>query len=1241
MVPHTPLPRARSRRLLHAVAAAALTALVAAGLVVVQAPAQADPERPAAPEDGSAKHRVTLVTGDVVTVTTLAGGQQVADVDRPADAVGGVRMQESGGDLYVVPDEAVALLGADRLDQRLFNVTDLIEQGYDDASSAMVPTIVEYAGKARAAVPTAPQGSTMVRQLPSIRGAALSTKKPQARTFWTSVAPDTDLTDPSPTLAAGVEKLWLDGRVEPTLKESVPQVGAPEAWAAGYNGAGSTVAVLDTGIDLTHPDLAGQIDGSQSFVPGEAVTDINGHGTHVASTVLGTGDASGGDYQGVAPGADLIVGKVLGGEEGYGQDSWVMAGMEWAAASGADVVNMSLGDSYPTDGSDPMSQAVDSLAEQYGSLFVIAAGNSGPETISSPGAAASALTVGAVDKQDGLAWFSSTGPLAMSGAIKPDISAPGVDITAARSQEMTSGEGMYQTMSGTSMATPHVAGAAAILAQRHPGWTGQQLKEQLMSSAHGLSAGYSPYEVGTGRLDVAAAVRNTVRGTGSLFFGNYDWPHEASDTAVTKDLVLTNDGDADLTLDLTMTQTGAAYTLGATSVTVPAGGKATVSVTGDPNAVDFGRQTGYVVGTDRESGTPVTRTSLAMVKESERYDLTIKLVDRDGKPASGWVGVGMAGDSWPWSEYVEGERTLRLPPGSYQVATYLDVKGERGDRSGIAVLVDPETVLDEPAEVVLDARDARLLQTEAPQRSEDRQRKVDFSIVDPTGVEYRSAYAVAPAYDDVYVSPTEPMSEGSFVLTTRWRKGEPMFGLGTPDGKQSFATLLQGGTALKTKTGLVSTVYAGSGATADYEGIDARGKLVVVQRNDAVPPEARTEAAATAGAMALVVVNDGVGGLMEYVGESPIPVATVHRDEGKKLIAIAERRSRLKVELDAYADYVYDLTRDYPGQVPDRSLVYKPRHGDLARIDARYYGVRAGEASGYRYDLTLSPTLGFREREWHPGTRVEWVTPEQVWVEGHAQNIYGALPWDIVSSENTYAKGRTTRLDWFRPGIRPAFSPAYAVENSRWQDYMTWNVQPWSSNSDVMHLGGYLPWGESPTHLQVFQGGTKIHDNPYSADMQWKEVPSGNKPYRVVLDAERPGDVFGLSTRTHTEWTFLSDTVDSEDFEPFSVMQLDYRLDTDLHGDVKAGQKHEIALRSVATNSGKLPGKISELTLGMSFDDGRSWRKVVVTRDTDGWWRGSFAAPRKADAFVSVRASAEMTSGYSIRQEIIRAYGLR
>ncbi|GIF99628.1 S8 family serine peptidase [Catellatospora citrea] len=1247
------------RRRWRLLSAATAVPLLAAGITALQVPAQAAPSKPSVPAKPSATHKVTLVTGDVVTVTTMADGNQIADVDRPDNAVGGVKMQKIKGDLYVIPDEAASLLAANKLDRRLFNVTDLIEMGYDDAKSSGVPLIATYtAAQARSAVePKAPRGSKLTRKLKGIRGAALTADKKQTRSFWTTVAPQGSTTaqpgttaQGSTTLGEGVAKLWLDGRVEVNLKESVPLIGAPEAWAAGYTGKGSKVAVLDTGVDVSHPDLAGVIDGTASFVPGESATDdVNGHGTHVVSTIVGTGAASGGELKGVAPDADMIVGKVLGGVEGYGQDSWIIAGMEWAVQQGADVVSMSLGDTYPTDGSDPMSQAVDALSAQYGALFVIAAGNAGPESISTPGAAASALTVAATDKQDQLAYFSSTGPLAYSGGMKPDIAAPGVDITAARSQQMTDGgEGLYRTISGTSMATPHVAGAAAILAQQHPDWTGAMLKEHLMSSAKGLADYYSPYEVGTGRLDVAAAVQTGVRGTGSLFYGNYTWPHDASDVAVTKDLTFTNTGSADVTLNLALTNTGGPFTLGAASVTIPAGAKATVPVTGDPQAAAAGqRHIGYVIGTDATTGRPVTRTSVALIKEDERYDLTVKLIGRDGKPAAGYVGLAMAGDQWPYSLYVEGSATLRLPAGTYTTSSYLDVPGESPDRTGVATLVDPETVLGQgPAEVVLDASKARLLQTDAPQRTEDRQRKVDFNV-HFTGMDswydVRSAFQIPPMYDDLYVSPTEPMTKGEFVLTTRWRKGEPMFSLSALGGLLDIPTFVQGGSKLDTATDRLDAVYGGKGSVADFKKVNAKGKIAVVERSDEVSAAERVANAIADGARAVVIVNDGPGTLLEYVGESTVPVTSVHRDLGKLLIGMAKLGvftfTATRVE---YTGFVYDLSRDYRGQVPNKPLVYQPSQRDLAKIDARWYNAGApADASGYRYDLTLSPSLGYHEREWHPGTRTEWVTPDQVWVESHAQYLASPLPWEMVSGVNTFAKGSTTRTDWFAPATRPGFSDSFGVYNSRAQNYMTWNVQPWSSQSDTMRLGGYLPWGESPSHLQVFQGDTLIHDNPYSADMQWKEVPAGNLPYRAVLDVERPADQFRLSTRTHSEWTFMSDTVDSDYFQPFSVLNMDYLLETDLHGDVKAGDRQQIRLHPVSMDLGTVPGKVTKVTLDVSSDDGKTWQKVSLTKGADGYWSGSFKANGKAGGFLSIRGSAATDAGFSVKHDIIRAYGLR
>ena len=1163
------------------------------------APALAAPRTPVG-QPSTATHTVTLVTGDVVTVTTLAGGQQTAAVDRPDGATGGVHVRESGGDLYVLPDEVLPLLSADRLDRRLFNVTDLVEMGYDDAKTATVPLIATFDPRRRAATPA---GGRVVRQLPSVGGAALTADKKRARDFWTAAAD-----------GGAISKLWLDGRVKATLSESVPQVGAPRAWAAGYDGSGVTVAVLDTGVDATHPDLAGQIEEKVSFVPGEDTTDVDGHGTHVASTIAGTGAASGGALKGVAPGADLIVGKVLG-DDGYGADSWVLAGMQWAAESGADVVSMSLGDTTPTDGSDPMSAAVDALSARYGTLFVVAAGNSGPETIGAPAAAASALTVGAVDKQDALAYFSSTGPIFRTGAIKPDIAAPGVDINAARSQRMAEGEGMYRSISGTSMATPHVSGAAAILAQRHPEWSGQRLKDTLMSSAKGLD--YTPYEVGAGRLDVAAAVTSPVTATGSVYFGAFDWPHEPGDGPVAKTVMFTNDGALPRTLALSAL---APFTA-PSQVTVPGKGAVGVTITGDPTAVGPGRHTGYLVASD--GGEPVTRTALGLVKEDERYDLTVKLADRDGKPARQRVVVNRAGDFWPSAYDVDGELTLRLPPGTYSVASYLDVRGERPDSLGLALLVAPETVLDGPAEVVLDARRARLLDTAAPGRTEDRQVKLDFSIEYADGGEFRDAYMVPVRYDDLYVLPTRKGTRSTFELATRWRMGEP------PLSVSWFGdTLVQVGSSLTAGSGRHKVVYAGTGA--DYTGVDAKGRIVVVSRADAVSPEERAANAVAAGAAVLLVVNDAPGALSEYVGEQPIPVASVHRDAGAALVALAKTgRLTLGVTQRPYTATLYDLTRDYAGAVPDRPLTYKPSHRDLARIDARYHAVTDGEGAGFRYDMTFTPSVGFREREWYAGTRTEWVTPDQVWHESHQQDI-----WTDTSNRDAYTRGSTTRLDWFAPATRPAFSRTFAVQNGRYRDYLTVNAQAWSPSGETLEHGGYIDWGEVPTSLRLYQGDKLLHENERGADLQWAELPGGTLPYRLVLDASRPAERWRLSTRTHTEWDFVSASNAADDFVPLALLQLDYSLETDLRGDAKGGTTQRIGVKAGPQPGGSGTGRVTSLSLDVSYDDGATWRKVTLHNGV-----GSLKLPKRG--YVSVRASAATDTGWRISQEIIRAYGLR
>ncbi|MEV1145941.1 S8 family serine peptidase [Micromonospora sp. NPDC049799] len=235
---------------------------------------------------------------------------------------------------------------------------------------------------------------------------------------------------------------------------------------------------------------------------------------------------------------------------GSGYSSSIIAGMEWAARSGATVVNMSLGGA-PTDGTDPMSQAVNDLTASTGALFVVAAGNEGaPRTVGAPGAADAALTVGAVDRDENLADFSSRGPRIGDNGLKPEITAPGVGIVAARAAGTSMGTPVgdaYTRASGTSMATPHVAGAAAILAQEHPDWTAGQLKDALVSTTR-ANPELTVFEQGGGRVDVSRALGQRVYGSATADFGQVT----TGGAAVERTVTYTNGTAAPQTLRLAL-----------------------------------------------------------------------------------------------------------------------------------------------------------------------------------------------------------------------------------------------------------------------------------------------------------------------------------------------------------------------------------------------------------------------------------------------------------------------------------------------------------------------------------------------------------------------------------------------------------------------------------------------------------------------------------------------------------------
>ena len=312
---------------------------------------------------------------------------------------------------------------------------------------------------------------------------------------------------------SGVEYVEKDQQVHVLLDKAVPQIGGDQVWSAGYTGKGIKVAVIDTGVDAGHADLNGnKVVGWVDYVNGKTSPyDDHGHGTHVSSTIAGTGAASSGKYKGVAPEAGIIGIKVLG-KDGSGSTSNIIKGIEWAVNNGADVISMSLGSSTHSQSSDT---AIDN-AIKAGVVCVIAAGNSGSgaKTIACPGDDINAITVGAVDRNDAIASFSSRGPN-RDGSVKPDVSNMGVGLVAAKATGITIGKAVdqyYTALSGTSMATPMTSGAVALLLQAKPDMTPAQVKDALTKTAKPLGGSVPNNNYGYGRVQAKAALDYVLSG---------------------------------------------------------------------------------------------------------------------------------------------------------------------------------------------------------------------------------------------------------------------------------------------------------------------------------------------------------------------------------------------------------------------------------------------------------------------------------------------------------------------------------------------------------------------------------------------------------------------------------------------------------------------------------------------------------------------------------------------------------
>jgi subtilisin family serine protease len=286
-------------------------------------------------------------------------------------------------------------------------------------------------------------------------------------------------------LAGTSAELETAGEVSSDESQLTWGLQATRSGESCLTGRGVGVAVLDTGVDLSHPDLLGRPLVTASFIAGETVQDGNGHGTHCIGTACGTRQPKVLPRYGVATAADVHAGKVLS-DRGRGADRGILAGIDWALRSGCRIVSMSLGS--PTRVGETYSRIYETVArraEARGTIIVAAAGNDSrrPQHIASVGHPAncpSILAVAALTPGLDVARFSSGGLNPDGGQV--DVAAPGVDVLSSYPQPTG-----YRRLNGTSMATPHVAGIAALLLEDQPEATVADVKARLCATARRLA----------------------------------------------------------------------------------------------------------------------------------------------------------------------------------------------------------------------------------------------------------------------------------------------------------------------------------------------------------------------------------------------------------------------------------------------------------------------------------------------------------------------------------------------------------------------------------------------------------------------------------------------------------------------------------------------------------------------------------------------------------------------------------
>lgn len=435
---------------------------------------------------GVSTTEITLVTGDTVVVENQSNGTDYRlKGDKPA------LNYETRTGAYVIP----ASVNTTRFSKELFNVELLRSQNQTDAETNEIPLIVEWRNATsmrRGVRPRSRVDVSRKRLLEMMNGSAVSVSKENASAVYRFLAG-----------SDAVKSVHFNARFQGTAISPRENINAELARQTfNVTGEGVTVAVIDSGVNESHPDIGKDEIEEVNFVQRGSAGDVLNHGTPIAGIITGDGTAANGSYAGVAPEANVLDVRVLGRGNNATEDT-LIKGIDYAIQQDVDIISMSIGDrAYAIRQSDPFYRQITRAAEN--NITVVASVGNVPNDpgnkVMTPGIHKDVITVGSSVNNTRVARSSRRGPTPYGRFVKPDLVAPGTNV---RGPSAIPGE--YVSKDGTSYATPFVSGATALLEERHPQWSNERVKNVVTSTADPLGP-QTVYRQGSGNLNVSAAL---------------------------------------------------------------------------------------------------------------------------------------------------------------------------------------------------------------------------------------------------------------------------------------------------------------------------------------------------------------------------------------------------------------------------------------------------------------------------------------------------------------------------------------------------------------------------------------------------------------------------------------------------------------------------------------------------------------------------------------------------------------